>query len=689
MKQVVVGILAHVDAGKTTLSEGLLYRSGQIRSFGRVDHGDAFLDTDAMEKQRGITIFSKQAVIDLDDLRITLLDTPGHVDFSAEMERTLRVLDYAILVVSASDGVRGYTETLWRLLARYHVPTFVFVNKMDAVGADGAGILAQMRARFSDACVPFAGLGGGFGDDGSGDDGDTPDDGFPQLSDDVQETMAMQDESAMDEFLEQGALSEDTVRRLIAERRIFPCYFGSALKLQGVDDFLHGLRALVRQPDHGDAFGARVFKISHDKQGGRLTWLKVTGGVLPVKSVLTNERPGGADGSSATDGGTFGNGGAEIWHEKADQVRVYSGAKFTLVDEAPAGSVVAVTGPTHTFPGEGLGMEFDAGEPALEPVLTYTVLPGDNDVHKVLAALRELDDEDPLLHVAWQERLQEIHVQLMGAVQLEIIRQIMHDRFSLDIDFGPGGILYKETITAPVEGVGHFEPLRHYAEVHLLLEPADEGSGVSFGSNLSLDVLDRNWQRLVLTHLAEKEHLGVLAGFPITDMRITLINGRAHEKHTEGGDFRQATYRAIRQGLMKAKRDGNCRLLEPWYDFRLEVPQDMLGRAMSDVQRMSGEFDPPTNDGEYAVLSGTAPVSEMRDYAMDVNAYTHGQGQISCTFGGYRLCHDAEAVIERVNYDPESDLENTPDSVFCAHGAGYPVKWSDVDAHAHLELRAL
>ncbi|OXN00933.1 GTP-binding protein [Bifidobacterium vansinderenii] len=688
MKQVVVGILAHVDAGKTTLSEGLLYRSGQIRSFGRVDHGDAFLDTDAMEKQRGITIFSKQAVIDLDDLRITLLDTPGHVDFSAEMERTLRVLDYAILVVSASDGVRGYTETLWRLLARYHVPTFVFVNKMDAVGADGDGILEQMRARFSDACVPFGGLDNGSGDDGNG-NGDTPGDGFPQLPDDVQETMAMQDESAMDEFLEQGALSGDTVRRLIAERRIFLCYFGSALKLQGVDDFLHGLRALVRQPDHGDAFGARVFKISHDKQGGRLTWLKVTGGVLPVKSVLTNERPGAGENGDGTVGEAVGNGGAEIWHEKADQVRVYSGAKFTLVDEAPAGSVVAVTGPTHTFPGEGLGVESDAGEPALEPVLTYTVLPGDNDVHKVLAALRELDDEDPLLHVAWQERLQEIHVQLMGAVQLEIIRQIMHDRFSLDIDFGPGGILYKETITAPVEGVGHFEPLRHYAEVHLLLEPADEGSAVVFGSDLSLDVLDRNWQRLVLTHLAEKEHLGVLAGFPIADMRITLINGRAHEKHTEGGDFRQATYRAVRQGLMKAKRDGNCRLLEPWYDFRLEVPQDMLGRAMADVQRMSGEFDPPTNDGEYAVLSGTAPVSEMRDYAMDVNAYTHGQGQISCTFGGYRPCHDADAVIERVNYDPESDLENTPDSVFCAHGAGYPVKWSDVDAHAHLELRAL
>ncbi|OZG59036.1 GTP-binding protein [Bifidobacterium tissieri] len=701
MKQVVVGILAHVDAGKTTLSEGLLYRSGQIRSLGRVDHGDAFLDTDAMEKQRGITIFSKQAVIDLDDLRITLLDTPGHVDFSAEMERTLRVLDYAILVIGASDGVRGYTETLWRLLARYGVPTFVFVNKMDAVGADGKAVLEQMRARFSDACVPFDGLSGV--DDASAtiatsesstlSDSHDPSD-LPNLPDDVLETMATQDESAMDEFLDRGRLTVETVRRLIAERKVFPCYFGSALKLQGVDEFLHGLRALVRQPDHGDEFGARVFKISHDKQGGRLTWMKVTGGTLPVKSVLTNERSASADGGETAPAPSASPASSavpsdSIWHEKADQVRVYSGARFTLVDEAHAGAVVAVTGPTSTFPGEGLGVEPDAGEPALEPVLTYTVLPGDNDVHKVLSALRELDDEDPLLHVTWQERLQEIHVQLMGAVQLEIIRQIMHDRFALDIDFGPGGILYKETITEPIEGVGHFEPLRHYAEVHLMLEPAPAGSGLTFGSDCSLDILDRNWQRLVLTHLGEKEHLGVLAGFPITDMRITLINGRAHEKHTEGGDFRQSTYRAVRQGLMKAKCDGHCRLLEPWYDFRLEVPQDMIGRAMADVQRMSGEFDPPSNDGEYAVLSGTAPVSEMRDYAMDVNAYTHGQGQISCTFGGYRPCHNADEVIESADYDPESDLENTPDSVFCAHGAGYPVKWSDVDAHAHLELRPI
>ncbi|PJM73699.1 GTP-binding protein [Bifidobacterium primatium] len=651
MKQVVVGILAHVDAGKTTLSEAMLYRSGGIRSLGRVDHGDAFLDTDDMEKRRGITIFSKQAVIEYHDVRISLLDTPGHVDFSAEMERTLRVLDYAILVVGGSDGVQGYTETLWRLLERYRVPTFVFVNKMDAVGADHDALLDQLQRRFGDGCIDFGGA--------------------PAPGE--REDVAMLDEAAMDEYLEAGVISADRLRAMIAERHLFPCYFGSALKLDGVDGMLDGLAKYTRRPEYPAEFGARVFNIAHDRQGNRLTWLKVTGGELPVKTLLTNER----DGMSSE--GT--------WHEKADQLRIYSGAKFTLADSAPAGTICAATGLTRTFPGEGLGFEADAGEPVLEPVLTYTVLPGGYDIHKALLALRELDDEDPLLHVVWDERLQEIRLQLMGAVQLEIIQQMMHDRFGLDVQFGPGTILYKETVAAPIEGVGHFEPLRHYAEAHILLEPTGEGSGLSYATTCSEDVLDRNWQRLILTHLQEKEHLGVLTGSPITDMRLTLVTARAHLKHTEGGDFRQATYRAIRQGLMRARERGDCRLLEPWYRFRLEVPQDMLGRAMADIQRMSGSFDQPQTDGDHAVLEGAAPVSEMRDYAMGVNAYTHGQGHIVCTFGGYHPCHNAEEVIEEAAYDPESDLENTPDSVFCAHGAGYPVKWNDVESHMHLPLQ--
>ncbi|PWG59310.1 GTP-binding protein [Bifidobacterium catulorum] len=658
MKQAVVGILAHVDAGKTTLSEAMLYRSGEIRSLGRVDHGDAFLDTDDMEKRRGITIFSKQAIVEHGGLRINLLDTPGHVDFSAEMERTLRVLDYAILVVSGPDGVQGYTETLWRLLERYRVPTFVFVNKMDAVGADHDALLARLQRRFGEGCVDF-GVEPGPGE---------------------REDVALLDEAAMDDYLDGGMVGDDRLRSMIAARRLFPCYFGSALKLDGVDGLLDGLERYTRRIEYPERFGARVFNISHDRQGNRLTWLKVTGGRLPVKSWLTNGDDAQPDNVAAATG-------QGAWREKADQLRVYSGAKFTLTDMARAGDICAVTGLTRTFPGEGLGCEPDAGEPVLEPVLTYTVLPGDHDPHKALVALRELGDEDPLLHVAWDGRLQEIRVQLMGAVQLEIVQQMMHDRFGLDVRFGPGGILYKETIVAPVEGVGHFEPLRHYAEAHILLEPTREGSGLSFATDCDEDVLDRNWQRLILTHLREKEHLGVLTGSPITDMRLTLVNGRAHLKHTEGGDFRQATYRAVRQGLMRARERGDCRLLEPWYRFRLETPQDMLGRAMADVQRMSGDFGQPRTDGERAVLEGTAPVSEMRDYAMDVNAYTHGQGHIVCTFGGYHPCHNAETVIEQAAYDPESDLENTPDSVFCAHGAGYPVSWDDVESHMHLPLR--
>ncbi|MBW3093624.1 TetM/TetW/TetO/TetS family tetracycline resistance ribosomal protection protein [Bifidobacterium sp. 82T10] len=736
MKRIVAGILAHVDAGKTTLSEALLYKTGTIRKLGRVDHGDAFLDTDAMERARGITIFTEPAVIDAGDLELTLLDTPGHVDFAAETERTLNVLDYAILVVSGADGVQGHTATLWRLLARYRVPTFVFVNKMDAPGADRASLLAQLRRRFGDGCIDFQG------------------DVAPEESEDV----AMQDEAATDAFLANGCVPDDDVRRMIAERKLFPCFWGSALRMEGIDEFLSGFERYVREPRYGDAFGARIYKISHDAQGNRLTWLKVTGGELRAKMMLTNARDAAA--GAATDTATDAAAADEPWSEKADQVRVYSGAKFATVERVPAGAVCAVTGLTRTFPGEGLGFEPDAGSPSLQPVLTYTLEPRGNDVHKCLVALRELDDEDPLLRVVWVPRLQEIHVQLMGAVQLEIVEQIMHDRFGLDIGFGPGGILYRETITHPVEGVGHFEPLRHYAEAHILLEPAEPGSGLSFASAVSENVLARNWQRLILTHLKEKEHLGVLTGSPITDMRLTLVAGRAHEKHTEGGDFRQATYRAVREGLMMARAEGDmsgygrdaaddgdangsaesrsgvaddrgatgtvskngtrgasdaggrnagnagdngsddgsgdtdgrqpvdpgwCRLLEPWYRFRLEIPQDMIGRAMSDVQRMAGTFDPVTTDGDYAVLEGDCPVSEMRDYAMDVNAYTHGLGRLSCTFGGYRPCHNADEVIADAAYDPESDLENTPDSVFCAHGAGYPVKWYKVPDFKHLD----
>lgn len=677
MKKIVVGILAHVDAGKTTLSEAMLFRSGQIRTLGRVDHADAFLDTDAMEKARGITIFSKQAILAHDETQITLMDTPGHVDFSAETERVLSVLDYAILVVSAVDGIQGYTETLWRLLARYGVPTFVFVNKMDSVGADRDRVLARMKRRFSDGCVAFGVEG-------------------PQ---DLEEA-SLQDEAAMNEYLETGTLSADRIAAMVAERSLFPCYFGSALKLEGVDEFLDGLHAYTKEAEaermSADDFGARIYKISHDKQGNRLTWVKVTRGSLPVKSKLVGTNARG-----------------EEWEEKPDQVRLYSGEKFSLVPAAEPGSVYALTGLTQTYPGEGLGSQSDAAKPVLEPVLTYTLIPGDVEVHKALAALRTLEDEDPLLHVQWQERLQEVHVQLMGAVQLEIIEQMMRSRFGLDVSFGPGGILYRETIEAPIEGVGHFEPLRHYAEVHLLLEPGERGSGIEMATACSEDDLDRNWQRLILTHLREKEHLGVLIGAPITDMKITLIAGRGHLKHTEGGDFRQATYRAVRQGLMELRSRGKCRVLEPWYRFRLEVPADMVGRAMSDIQRMSGTFaqgdsgagslgeNSPgmgssgmdgsgTGDSgadDFAVLEGTAPVSEMRDYSTEVTAYTHGRGHVNCVFAGYQPCHDEEQVIASAAYDPETDMENTPDSVFCAHGAGYPVRWNRVPDFMHIEAQ--
>lgn len=662
MKRIVTGILAHVDAGKTTLSEALLYATGNVRKLGRVDHGDAFLDTNTMERQRGITIFTEPAIITMPNLTLTLLDTPGHVDFSAEMERTLAVLDYAILVISGADGIQGHTETLWRLLKRYNVPTFIFVNKMDAPAADKTKLLNQLKRRFSDGCIDFTGA----------------HDGNAALAD-VMEDIAMQSETAMESYLESGTIPDETIREMIADRALFPCFFGSALKMDGIDEFVAGFERYVREPEYDSEFGARIYKVSHDAQGNRLTWLKVTGGEFKAKTMLSGTARIGIDlGESKIDDDG-------MWHEKADQVRVYSGAKFTTVDSVVAGTVCAVTGLTRTFPGSGLGKESDGVNPVLQPVLTYTLLPGECDIHACLVALRELEDEDPLLHVVWQSHLEEVHLQLMGAVQLEVIQQMMHDRFGLDVSFGPGGILYKETIAHPVEGVGHFEPLRHYAETHVLLEPLPAGSGMRFASVCSEDVLDRNWQRLILQHCQEREHLGVLTGSPITDMKITLLTGRAHLKHTEGGDFRQATYRAIRQGLMEAKERGDCRLLEPWYGFRLEVPQDMVGHAMADIQRMSGSFDTPSGDGEYMVLEGEAPVAQMRDYAMDVNAYTHGRGHLSCVFAGYRPCHNVDEVIEQSAYDPESDLENTPDSVFCAHGAGYPVKWYKVPEFMHLD----
>ena len=646
MKRIVTGIVAHVDAGKTTLSEALLYATGTTRRLGRVDHGDAFLDTDAMERARGITIYTEPAVMRVGEAELTILDTPGHVDFSAETERTLQALDYAILVVSAADGVQGHTLTLWRLLRRYHVPVFVFVNKMDAPGADRARILEQLHARCSDACIDFTGA-------------------ADALSERQLDALAMQSEAAMDEYLETGGIDVRTVRALIADGAAVPVYFGSALKMQGISEFVEGFAFFTREPHYTAEFGACVFKISHDRQGNRLSWIKVTGGELTAKMMLPEA--GGA--------------------EKVDQVRVYSGAKFTTVESVPAGTVCAVTGPAHTFPGEGLGAARNAAQPVLRPVLTYTLLPGGNDMHACLQALRELEDEEPLLHVVWQERLQEAHVQLMGAVQLEIIEQLMHDRFGLDIAFGPGSILYAETITAPGEGVGHFEPLRHYAEVHVLIEPLERGSGLEFATDVSEDELDRNWQRLIMQHLQETEHPGVLIGAPITDMRLTLIGGRGHLKHTEGGDFRQATYRAVRQGLMEARETGHCALLEPWYRFRLELPQEMLGRALSDVQRMGGESAAPQIADGIAVVEGAAPVSEMRDYAMDVNAYTHGEGRLALMFGGYRECHDEQTVVDGAGYDPEADLEHTPDSVFCAHGAGYTVKWYKVPESCHVPMR--
>lgn len=651
MKKLVIGIMAHVDSGKTTLSEAMLYLSGSIKKLGRVDHRDAFLDNFSLERERGITIFSKQAILPLNGLSVTLLDTPGHVDFSTEMERTLQVLDYAVLVISGTDGVQSHTETLWRLLKRWNIPTLLFVNKMDLDGADKERVLEHLHARLDENIVVFGGA---------------INEKDPVFLD--EEALAMCDEGLMEAYLEEGELSKASAVDAIRQRKVFPCWFGSALRVRGVGDFLEDLEIVTRAPDYAAEFGAKVFKIARDNQGNRLTYLKVTGGTLKAKTLLHGAARNG-----------------EEWSEKADQLRLYSGTKFTPVDTAEAGTICAVTGLTKTYPGQGLGTETDTASPLLEPVLTYQlILPRDCDPHVAHSKLKELEEEDPQLHLVWNPMLKQLSIQLMGQVQLEILREIIHQRFDIEVRFGTGAIVYKETIEAPVIGIGHFEPLRHYAEVHLLLEPGEPGSGLVFDTVCPLDVLDLNWQRLIFTHLEEKEHLGVLTGSPITDMKLTLLTGRAHIKHTEGGDFRQSTYRAIRQGLMQAKSI----LLEPWYQFRLEVPQECLGRAMSDVTLMEGSFEDPVLDGENAVLTGRAPVATMGDYQTQLAAYSKGRGRLNCSVDGYRPCHNTEEVVAARTYNPEADLDNTPDSVFCSHGAGTIVKWNEVPAYAHLDSSA-
>ena len=637
MENIVMGILAHVDAGKTTLSEGMLYLSGTVRKLGRVDHKDAFLDTYSLERDRGITIFSKQAVFSLGNRRINLLDTPGHVDFSAEMERTLQVLDYAVLVISGADGVQGHTETLWKLLKLYEIPTFIFINKMDQPGTDRESLLTELKERLDEGCIVF----------GKGKNVESL------------EEIAMTDEAVLDYFMEHETVRNEDICRLIRERKIFPCYFGSALKLDGVQELLAGFEEYMKPFDGKKEFGARVFKISRDDKGERLTFLKVTGGKLVVKMPINKE-------------------------EKINQIRIYSGAKYEAVNEVEAGGVCAVTGLSSSYIGQGLGVEKGTAAPFLEPVLTYQmILPEGADTTKVLRELKQLEEEEPLLNIVWNPALEEIHVQLMGEVQTEILKTMIAERFHLDVEFGTGKIVYKETITSPVVGVGHYEPLRHYAEVHLKMEPLEAGSGLVFDTDCSEDVLDRNWQRLILTHLQEREHPGVLTGAPITDMKITIVAGRAHLKHTEGGDFRQATYRAVRQGLKSAE----SLLLEPWYSFVLEVPSEQVGRAMSDIGQMNGSFEGPEAEDKQGMvrLTGTAPAAEMRDYQREVWAYTKGRGRITLTLKGYEPCHNAEEVIEEIGYDSERDVDNPTGSVFCAHGAGFLVKWDEVPEYMHIK----
>lgn len=637
MENIVMGILAHVDAGKTTLSEGMLYLSGTVRKLGRVDHKDAFLDTYSLERDRGITIFSKQAVFSLGNRRINLLDTPGHVDFSAEMERTLQVLDYAVLVISGADGVQGHTETLWKLLKLYEIPTFIFINKMDQPGTDRESLLTELKERLDEGCIVFS----------------------KGKNVESLEEIAMTDEAVLDYFMEHETVRNEDICRLIRERKIFPCYFGSALKLDGVQELLAGFEEYMKPFDGKKEFGARVFKISRDDKGERLTFLKVTGGKLVVKMPINKE-------------------------EKINQIRIYSGAKYEAVNEVEAGGVCAVTGLSSSYIGQGLGVEKGTAAPFLEPVLTYQmILPEGVDTTKVLRELKQLEEEEPLLNIVWNPALEEIHVQLMGEVQTEILKTMIAERFHLDVEFGTGKIVYKETIKSPVVGVGHYEPLRHYAEVHLKMEPLEAGSGLVFDTDCNEDVLDRNWQRLILTHLQEREHPGVLTGAPITDMKITIVAGRAHLKHTEGGDFRQATYRAVRQGLKSAESV----LLEPWYSFVLEVPSEQVGRAMSDIGQMNGSFEGPEAEDKQGMvrLTGTAPASEMRDYQREVWAYTKGRGRITLTLKGYEPCHNAEEVIEEIGYDSERDVDNPTGSVFCAHGAGFLVKWDEVPEYMHIK----
>lgn len=638
-QHICIGLLAHVDAGKTTLAESLLYHTGAIRKMGRVDHQNAFLDTYELERARGITIFSKQAGFTLGDREVVLLDTPGHVDFSAEMERTLQILDYAVLIIGGTDGVQGHVETLWRLLRQYKIPVFLFINKMDQDGANSAEILKELQGRLDEKCIDFT---------------------ASQPQEEFMENLAMCDETVLETYLEEGEISEKQIRELIARRKVFPCYFGSALKSQGIQEFLEGLETYTKVPDYPDTFGAKVYKISRDEKGSRLTHMKITGGSLKVKQVLSGED----------------------WEEKADQIRIYSGAGFEAVKEVPAGAVCAVTGLTRTHAGQGLGIEQTSGEPLLIPVLNYEIqLPEECDVHQMFLKLRQLEEEEPELHIVWNPQLNEIHAQVMGEVQIEILKNMIQERFGISVEFGSGNIVYKETIEEPVEGTGHFEPLRHYAEVHLLLEPGEPGSGLEFAVSCSEDMLDKNWQRLILTHLEEKAHKGVLTGSDITDMKITLVAGKAHLKHTEGGDFSQATYRAVRQGLRKARSV----LLEPVYEYRLEVPSDMVGRAMTDIQKMYGTFQGPEIEGEMSVLTGVAPVVTMGGYQSEVTAYTRGRGRLSCTLKGYQPCHNAEEVIEAAGYEPDADMENPTGSVFCAHGAGFVVNWDEVDTYAHIQ----
>lgn len=633
MKKITTGIIAHVDAGKTTLSEALLYRAGNIRNLGRVDNGDAFLDTQQLEKKRGITIFSHEAKLTTDVAEVTLLDTPGHVDFAFQTEEVLSVLDYAILVISATDGVTSYAKTLWNLLEKNNVPVFIFVNKIDIAGTDKDQVLADIQKNLSENCLDFS-----------------------QENQDFYENVASADDKLLEKYLNGEKIADSDIQDLIAQRKIYPVYFGSALKLTGITEFLAGFDKWTKEKEYASDFSARCFKISHDKNGERLSWIKILGGSLKAKTELADE--------------------------KINQLREYNGEKFTTVVEAKAGDIVAATGLTKTYPGQGFGVK-DANEASLKPVLTYRLNPLDEDIHACLTALKKLEDENPQLHVTWSEHLQELRVQVMGKIQLEILKQLLQERFNLTVDFEQGSILYKETITQPVEGVGHFEPLRHYAEVHLLLEPGERNSGVVFENKCSLEVLTKNWQHQIMTALKSKEHLGVLIGTPITDVKITLLGGKGSIVHSVGGDFREATYRAVRQGLMELKERNQLILLEPWYDFRLEVSQEHVGRALNDIQRMSGEFNTPENKGDRTIIEGSAPVSEMQDYAAQVRSYTHGDGIFECVVKGYLPCHNAAEIIAQYDYDPVSDLDNTPNSVFCSHGAGHTVTWDKVPETVH------